>query len=198
MKRPPERLRIRYRNLNSLISETEAQPAEALGLRPPKSKSWSVDQLTAKKPQPVVDNDKSGGTDDSQIENGASTSGSQRSPFLSRILSTPILGGPRSSPPAAGDDDDSKATGSDSGWSTFGRRLLRTSQAQTGEFGSLRRRASGSKSASTSKSSKHRFPRTSAALTSSTAHPSSHTDSPVGTLSSSGSKTFLRIPILPL
>ncbi|KAF8527000.1 hypothetical protein BU17DRAFT_82519 [Hysterangium stoloniferum] len=193
-----ELVRKLHPDLNALISEIEAQPAEASGLRPPRRKSRSAGQLTAKKPEPVVDNDKPGDRHDSQTGESAGAPASPRSPFLSRILSTPILGGLRSSSPAS-DNNDSKAAESDPHWSTFGRRRLR--MPQVGEFGSLRRRESGSRSPN-SKSSNRRFPRSSASFSttrplseaqtapSSTGSQPSQADSPIGTLSSSGSKSY--------
>ena len=190
-------------DLNALLDENSAADNEALGPLPPRRRSRSAEQLQSKASQSGLLKEAEDEDAQKPITDDLDVSASPRSPFLSRILSTPVLSGGRSRPVTpTKTDPEPEPGGLSNPWSTFGRRRVHTSTS--GEFGALHRRGSGSKTSVHSKSSKFRSQQTSAPVTPSTTRapsrvqtttsthdtPPSQSGSPAGTVSSSsGSKS---------
>ncbi|KIJ56891.1 hypothetical protein M422DRAFT_238482 [Sphaerobolus stellatus SS14] len=149
---------------------------------PPRRKARSATHLTVKSQGDMSMEQ------DSINADAASPPSSPRSPLLSRILSTPLLGGARGQSTSSPEfeKEDPMADEGQTSWATFGRRL--PGMPRLSEFGAFRGRESSSKSSSKRSNQ------------ASGSHQQSHTQplefqsaSPVGTLSSSsGSRSHSR------
>ena len=198
-------------DLDALLDENAAADTavEAIGPLPPGRRTRAVEQFATKQPEGALLKEAGGDAVQQTVIHTPATDcphiiASPRSPFLSRILSTPILSGvPSTSTNSLTMDPEPEPGGSGTQWSTFGRHRVRTSQLS--EFGSLHRRGSGSKGSVQSKSSKRRTYQSSTPGTPSNTRapsqirtavstndtPPSQTYSPAETVSSSsGSKSY--------